>query len=142
LLEQIVNTPKTRYILIPNQHVGAWEVGFMPQWVSREYLARRGQAAFKEEKLKPARCPLAGYTIRHMLFEGAVVPEKFLEVNTQPEIGNKAYDKGAQMLYEFFAEELKTYLTDDLNPLGKQIIQCCLDNKPLEDYEKLIVSKY
>ena len=142
LLEQIIKTPKTRYILIPNQHVGAWEVGFMPQWVSREYLARRGQAAFNQEKLKPARCVLAGYTIRNMLFEGSVVPEKFLEVNTQPEIGNKAYDKGAEMLYEFFDKELRTYLVDDLSPLGKQIIECCLERKTLEDYENLLTSKY
>lgn len=142
LLEQILNTPKTRYILIPNQHVGAWEVGFMPQWVSREYLARRGQASFKPEKLRQARCPLAGYTIVNMLFEGTLVPDKLLEVNTQPEIGNEAYDKGAEMLYEFFHKELKGYLRPELNPLGKQIIECCLQKKSLKDYEELIVSKY
>ncbi|MFW6306621.1 MAG: DUF4914 family protein, partial [Bacillota bacterium] len=42
LLKQIVDTPKVRYILTPNQHIGAWKVGFMPQWVTREYIARRG----------------------------------------------------------------------------------------------------
>lgn len=142
LLNQIVRTPNTRHILIPNQHVGSWEVGFMSQWVSREYLARRGKAAFKQEKLKPARCTLAGYTIRDMLFEGSAIPDKFLEVNTQPEVGDEVYDKGAEMLYEFFDEELKTYLTDRLDPLGKQIIECCLERKSLEDYEKLIIPKY
>ena len=142
LLEQIINTPKTRHILIPNQHIGAWEVGFMSQWISREYLARRGKAAFNQEKLKQSRCVLAGYTIRDMLFEGSVIPVKFLDVNQQPEIGNDAYDQGAEMLYEFFDKELKTYLADDLHPLGKQIIQCCLDRKPLEEYEKLITSIY
>lgn len=142
LLEQIVNNPKTRYILIPNQHVGAWEVGFMPQWVSREYLARRGQASFKSEKLKPARCPLAGYTIVNMLFEGSLIPDKLLEVNTQPEIGNETYDKGAYMLYEFFHKELQAYLTPELNPLGHQIIECCLQKKKLTDYESLIATKY
>jgi len=142
LLEQIIKTPKTRYILIPNQHVGVWEVGFMPQWVGREYLARRGKAAFNQEKLKPARCVLAGYTVRDMLFEGSVVPKKFLEINLQPEIGDEAYDKGAEILYEFFDKELRTYLTEDLNPLGRQIIKCCLNRKPLEEYEKLITSRY
>jgi len=29
LLKQIVETPDTRYVLIPNQHIGAWKVGFM-----------------------------------------------------------------------------------------------------------------
>jgi hypothetical protein len=42
LLNQILMTPEVRYILTPNQNVGAWEVSFMPQWVAREYLARRG----------------------------------------------------------------------------------------------------
>lgn len=142
LLEQIINNPKTRYILIPNQHIGAWEVGFMPQWVSREYLARRGQASFKSEKLKPARCPLAGYTIVNMLFEGSLIPDKLLEVNTQPEIGNETYDKGADMLYEFFHKELQAYLTPELNPLGHQIIECCLQKKELKDYETLVAAKY
>ncbi len=142
LLEQIVKTPKTRYILSPNQHVGAWKVGFMPQWISREYLARRGQAAFSKQKLKPARCALAGYTIKSMLFEGTVIPEKFLEVNTQQEIGNNTYDKGADILYEFFAKELKLYLAPELNPLGREIIECCLQRKGIEEYEKFIPAKY
>ena len=42
LLRQIQQTPKVRYSLTPNQHVGAWSVRFMPEWISREYLGRRG----------------------------------------------------------------------------------------------------
>ena len=142
LLEQIINTTKTRYILIPNQHIGAWKVGFMPQWIAREYLARRGQASFKDDKIKPARSPLAGYTIRNMQFEGSIVANEFLEVNNQPEIGNDGYDNGSKILYEFFCKELKEYLEPDLIPLGKQIINCCLQNGTLQDYENLIQGKY
>lgn len=142
LLEQIVNTPKTRYTLIPNQHIGVWQVGFMPQWVSREYLARRGQASFKREKLSPGRCSLAGYTISDMQFEGSIINDRFLEVNLQPEVGNEGYDKGAEMLYDFFIKELSLYLVPDLNPLGRQIIECCMSHGTIEDYEKLIVAKY
>ena len=142
LLEQIVNTPKTRHMLIPNQHMGAWEVGFMSQWISREYLARRGKTAFGQDKLKSARCVLAGYTVKDMLFEGSVIPNKFLEVNLQPEVGNDAYDKGAEMLYEFFDKELRTYLEPDLSPLGRKIIECCLERKSIEDYERLINFNY
>ncbi len=142
LLEQIINTPKTRHILIPNQHIGSWSVGFMPQWVAREYLARRGQASFPARKLKPSRCALGGYIIKNMQFEGAIINDKFLEVNHQPEIGNEGYDKGADMLYEFFHKELREYLVPDLNPLGRQIIECCLKKGSIEDYEKLIPAKY
>lgn len=142
LLDQIINTPKTRHILIPNQHIGSWDVGFMPQWVAREYLARRGQASFPARKLKPSRCSLGGYIIKDMQFEGAIIANKFLEVNQQPEIGNEGYDKGAEILYDFFHKELKEYLVSDLNPLGIQIIECCLNKKPIEEYEKLIPAKY
>ncbi|HEX3022651.1 MAG TPA: DUF4914 family protein, partial [Lachnospiraceae bacterium] len=61
LLDQIVKSSNTRYVLIPNQHVGAYEVSFMPQWVAREYIARRGSAKFKPEHLVEARCPLLGF---------------------------------------------------------------------------------
>jgi hypothetical protein len=142
LLNQILNTPKTRYTLIPNQHIGVWQVGFMPQWIAREYLARRGQALFKSDKITPARSSLAGYTIKNMQFEGSIVADKFLEVNNQPEIGNEGYDKGAQILYNFFCQELRQFLVPELNPLGRKIIECCINKGSLEDYEQLIPSKY
>lgn len=138
LLDQINTTRKVRYILCPNQHVGAWETGFMPQWVAREYLARRGNAKFKSDKLQPARCPLLGYALYSLQVEGRAIPRWFLQVNTQPEVGDEAYDEGAKILYDFFESELKQYLTTDLNPLGKQIIDCCLNRGTVEDYDKLI----
>jgi hypothetical protein len=33
LLRQILATPETRYVLIPNQHIGARKVGFMAEWI-------------------------------------------------------------------------------------------------------------
>ena len=42
-------TPNTRYILSPSQYIGAWRVGFMPQWVTREYMARRGTARLSRD---------------------------------------------------------------------------------------------
>ena len=60
LLRQIVDTPETRYVLIPNQHIGAWKVGFMAEWIAREYLARRGSAKFGREQVGEALCPLLG----------------------------------------------------------------------------------
>ena len=37
LLDQFRRYTDTRYILCPNQYIGAWHVGFMAQWVAREY---------------------------------------------------------------------------------------------------------
>ena len=110
----------------------------MPQWLSREYLARRGTARFRADQVVPARCPILGYAMRHMQIEGTTIPHWFLEVDTQPEIGPEGYDAGAQMLVDFFHNELHKYLEDDLDTVGRQIIQCCLDNGSIDDYSKLI----
>lgn len=139
LLEQILNTPKTRYAIIPNQYVGVWKVGFGPQWIAREYLARRGSAKFKSDQIRPSRCPLLGYSLFTMQVEGVLIPHHFLEVETQTEVGEEAYDKGAQKLHDFFKRELTPYLKEkDLHPLGRDIIACCLEGGKAEDYDKLI----
>jgi hypothetical protein len=138
LLEQIRNAPTTRYVLTPNQHIGAWETSFMPQWLMRDYLARRGVAPFRAGQLTPARCPLLGYALQSMRIEGTFIHHWFLEVDTQPEVGPEAYDQGARILTEFFHEQLGKFHQPDLDPLGQEIIDCCLDHGRLEDYEALI----
>jgi len=138
LLSQIMETPAVRYVLIPNQNIGAWEVSFMPQWIAREYLARRGGAHFSSEQMKPSRCSLLGYTPGSIIVEGRTIGKWFFEVNHQPEVGPEAYDQGAQILNNFFHHELKQFLVDDLMPEGRQIIECCLENGSLEQYEQLL----
>lgn len=61
LLEQIIDTPETRYILVPNQYIGAYKVGFMPEWIAREYLSRRGGVRFRPDQLVPSKCSLLGF---------------------------------------------------------------------------------
>ncbi len=138
LLQQIVDTPCVRYVLCPNQHIGAWRVGFMPQWVMREYLARRGGAGFTREQVVPARCPLLGYALRAIMVEGQTIGNWFLRVEKQPEVGEEAYDRGAEILKEFFDQQLNQFLDPDLLPLGKQIIECCLSGGTVDDYAALI----
>lgn len=142
LLEQILATPDTRYILIPNQHIGAYEVGFMSQWIARDYLAKRGSVQFREEQLIESRCPLLGYSLENLRVDGTHVPKVLLRTELQPEIGIEGYDKGATILGDFFKEELKKYLSPDLNPLGKEIIECCLNDGTIEDYRNLISIKF
>ncbi|MFM8295318.1 MAG: DUF4914 family protein, partial [Microcystaceae cyanobacterium] len=81
ILQQILTTPKVRYTLCPNQYIGAWEVGFMPQWIAREYLARRGGEKFSVKQVVPSRCPLLGYTFRSMMVEGQTIGNWFFRVN-------------------------------------------------------------
>jgi hypothetical protein len=138
ILEQMVSTPQVRYILCPNQHIGAWHVGFMPQWVSREYLARRGNAKFGPDQVLPARGALFGYTPRSMMFEGQTVTPLLLRPDTQPEVGEEGYDKGMEIMSQFFHDQLRQFRKPDLDPLGREIIECCLSNGSLKDYERLI----
>ncbi|MHB8974257.1 MAG: DUF4914 family protein [Pirellulaceae bacterium] len=140
LLRQIQQTPKVRYTLTPNQHVGAWSVGFMPEWIAREYLGRRGIAKFPASKLQSARCPLLGYTLQAMQVEGTIVPVWLLRVDEQPEVGAEGYDDGAEILREFFLRELRTFLQPGLDDLGRQIIECCRDGGSVEDYEAFLPS--
>ena len=110
----------------------------MPQWVSREYLARRGSAKFRPGQLTPARTPLLGYTLTNMQVEGSVIPQYFLEVNRQPEIGDDGYDAGARILSDFFKKELAKFLSGGLAPMGVKIIEACLRDGSVADYEALI----
>ena len=138
LLSQIRATPKTLFVLIPNQHIGCWHVGFMPQWIGREYIARRGGARFRPGQLTPARCPLLGHTLTSMLVEGVQINPCFLQVELQPEVGVAGYDAGARVLTEFFHRELAPYLEEtDLDPLGRGIIECCLDGGGAVSYTHL-----
>jgi len=134
LLDQIISAAATRYILIPNQHVGAYEVGFMPQWVTREYLARRGTAKFRPEQIVESRCPLLGYSLESLKIDGNFLPKGLLQTNLQPEVGNDGYDAGAEILTSFFKRELEKYLLPDLDPLGRKIIECCLLDGKQEEY--------
>ena len=138
LLRQIVDTPRVKYILTPNQHIGVWETGFMPQWIAREYLARRGGAKFSSEQVTPSRCALLGFSLKSVVVEGQTIPGILLRVEKQPEVGLEGYDAGAQILTEFFHKELTQYLDDDLDPLGRKIIECCLANGSVDDYMTLL----
>lgn len=138
LLGQVMTTPDTLFTLVPNQHVGAWNTSFMPQWLMREYLARRGAVPFRPDMLEPTRCPLLGYSLCSLQVEGTAIPNWFLRPHTQPEVGEEAYDAGAAQLAAFFEQELSMFLQDDdLHPFGRQIIDACISGASVAQYEEL-----
>ena len=138
ILQQILDTPKVKYILVPNQHIGAWNVSFMPQWLTREYMARRAGAHFSTDHVHPCKCSLLGWSPTSIVIEGRPIGSWFFDVARQPEVGAEAYEKGSQILQDFFNRELALFLEDDLMPLGKQIIECCLDKGSVENYLALV----
>ena len=118
------------------QHIGAYHVGFMGEWLSREYLARHN-GFVREKHLVPARCPLFGYALDEMKLDGQFIRQTFLRPETQSKLGNAGYDAGAKILTDFFKEQLQQFVSDDLDPLGREIIDCCLHDGTLDDYLQL-----
>jgi len=140
LLHQIMDTSATLFALIPNQHIGAWQVGFAPQWISRECLARAQRNTIPQERLVESRCALLGYHPRDLQLEGQTVERLFFDVSAQPEVGVEVYDAGAAQLTEFFHEQLSQFRDPELDPLGKQMITACLDGASIKQYEALTQS--
>lgn len=137
LLEQIMSSPNTKYILVPNQHIGVYNVGFAPENIVVEYLARRGGVNFKMDRLVESRCPLLGYALKEMKVDGQYIRSKFLRCEKQALLGTEGYDKGAAILTDFFAREIEKFDTPDLHPLGKEIIKCFKNGGSVEDYCKI-----
>jgi hypothetical protein len=142
LLEQILNTPRTRYTLTPNQNIGVWKVGFKPQLLMREYLTRRGNAKLRSDQYQPARSPLLGFELNYLTIEGAKIPSRFLQVHKQIEVGTDGYDAGAEILFGFFKSELQKYRTPELSPTGVKIIEACLSGATVDDYLTIIPMDY
>lgn len=142
LLEQIADSANTRYLLIPNQHIGAYEVGFMPEWLMREYIARRGSARIKHELLTEARCPLLGYSLNSLKLDGQYLRKEFLRPELQSDVGTEAYDQGAAILTDFFREEISRYAPDELSPLARDIVAAFMDGASMQDYIDLLPMKF
>ena len=138
LLRQIQNTPGTRYVLIPNQYIGAYKVGFKPEWIAREYIARRGSVKFRSGRLAESRLPILGWYPKDIKVNGQPMPLGLLAVHEQLEVGDEGFDAGAKILADFFKQELKQYNTYALDPLGRTIIELCLNDAPLEEYVKVL----
>ena len=139
LLDQIKATRDTLFVLIPNQHIGCWEVGFAPQWITREFLARRGSAPFRDGDLKAARSKVLGFHRETIQVEGQTVGTWFFDVSTQKEVGEAAYDKGDAILTDFFHKQIRGFLeSGDLDATGRKIIEACLDGADAEAYRGML----
>jgi hypothetical protein len=107
----------------------------------REYLTRRGNSKFRPDQISQSRCRLLGYDLEFLTIEGSKIPSRFLKTHRQDNVGIEAYDKGAEILFDFFKKELQQYRTPELSELGHRIIETCLNNGTVEDYERLIPKK-
>jgi hypothetical protein len=90
---------------------------------------------FRKEELLPSRCPILGYHRHSIQVEGQTIGPWFFDVSAQPEVGEEAYYVGAKQLTDFFHKQIRTFQVADLDPLGKAMIEACLDGASLEQYE-------
>jgi hypothetical protein len=44
------------------------------------------------------------YSLKSMQIEGTILPEWFLRVERQPEVGIEVYDKGSRIFKQFFTK--------------------------------------
>lgn len=130
------------FTLVPNQNIGVWQVGFRPQLLMREYLTRRGEAKLRPDQYQPARSSLLGYELNYLTIESSKIPTRFLKVYNQIEVGTEGYDAGAEILKDFFKRELQKYLKEDLYKTGRRIIEACLDDATVEDYNEIVPMTY
>jgi len=72
------------------------------------------------------------------MVQGRPIGSWFFQVEKQPEVESEAYDAGAQILQAFFERELNQFLCEDLEGLGRKIIECCLQGGKVDDYQVLI----
>jgi hypothetical protein len=83
-------------------------------------------------------CALLGYVPRQIRVEGSLIPPVFLHVDSQLQGGPEVFEEGARQWGEFFRRELAPFLTGELDPLGRRIIEACMDDVTQEDYWRLI----
>ncbi|MBN2619165.1 MAG: DUF4914 family protein [Spirochaetales bacterium] len=138
LLNQIRESGDVKYTITPNQNVGAWNVKFMSEWLGRSILTAAPESFFNKDNLIPSRCVLLGYTPKEAKVDNYKIPNGLLRVEEQPEVGVEIYDIGAKMLTDFFKEEISLFLEDDLDPVGKKIINLFLNDATIEEYEGIL----
>ena len=90
------------------------------------------------DRLSPARCALMGYALREMKVDGQRISSRFLRPEVQEALGEAGYDAGAEILYDFFGKVLSEYNLEEMDPVGRQIIECFRDRGSVDDYCDII----
>lgn len=70
--------------------------------------------------------------------EATQIRRYLLEVDRQHEVGSEGFKKGSIILSDFFEDEASKFSTPDLDPLGRGVVEGCLNDVSIEDYINLI----
>ena len=89
---------------------------------------------FSSERANRDLPVVAEDALKEMKVDGQHISSRFLRPEKQAALGEEGYDKGAEILYNFFEKELAVYDTEELHPIGKQILECFYNRGTIEDY--------
>ena len=135
LLRQFAETAGTiTNILVPNQHVGAYQVGFAPQHFLRAHLCLGGTITPGDW----APCALLGQEIEPFAAgDGEPLPDVLFRPHRQPELRDGRYERGRAIVERSLRAYLPRYLQPHLHPVAARLIRAVVDG---EDLTKLAVS--
>lgn len=132
LLRQFAETADMDFVLIPNQNIGAYRVGFSPQHTLRAHLAMGG----KLEAQEWSPCQLLGREVRPFRFDDQTVPDYLFRPHCQRELGDGTYQKGVSVIERSMRGYLPRYLKPHLHPVAARLIRAVVEG---EDLSKLNV---
>ena len=114
----------------------------MGEWVSREYLARHIGDGEARSTLVPARCALFGYALDEMKLDGQYRPSDLPAPRDAVEARHRGLRRRREDPHRLLQGAGHAVSSrDDLDPLGRQIIECCLHDGTLDDYLALTPMK-
>ena len=134
LLQMMQRAHDVQHLLVPNQHIGPWSVGYGSMWFVREWLSRKpGGACFAMEELIPAPMPLFGYALKHATLNGQEVDIRILR--PWQEYGHNAYQKGRTEFVAFSHPIFRRFARDpDINPIGRDILNWAIRGGNLSEF--------
>ena len=134
LLVLMQRATNTQHLLIPNQNIGRWEVGYGSQWFVREFVTRKAAGpAFYPSEIEPAHLNLFGYELVSASLDGQSVDPELLHPVKQ--YGMNAYNRGKESFMGFARPILQRFATHpDIHPTGRKILQWALKGGRIREF--------
>ena len=143
----VVNTSLSRVISVSStavSSVASWISArrmrpFSVSWLSTATArtvaaADRALVVINTEPISIRGCKNIKARLDEMKIDGQYIRVTFLRPELQSKLGYAGYDAGAKILTDFIKEQVQQFISDELDPVGRRIIDLCLNDAPLEEY--------
>ena len=119
----------------PNQHIGVYKIGFSAEWNRARIPRAPRRREYEDGPPGPRALRAAG--LRAQRDEGRR-PEHPLEIPAPRNAGHarprRLRPGRPHPVRTFFAQELAAFDTEELHPVGRQILECFKAGGSVEDY--------